>query len=283
MEQRVREEVHEGLVSLIRSVAVNAAYAAGKIIRASFGTPSHVEKAVPHDVKLWLDRAAEEEILRVIRTSFPGHAVLSEEKGYEAGREPYLWVIDPLDGTVNFHHGIPFFCTSIACHALSKAAAEGAAHRLPDGKMLGAPVVGIVYDPMRDELFTGTAGRGASLNRAPLLAPEVTRLDEAVVAVSFGARDESIDFMSRLLPSLIRGARKVRSFGSTALDMVQVAAGRIGGFVQMGTNLWDFAAAAIVVRAAGAAVESKEYAPGRFQVIASAEGIFEQLRGQAEG
>jgi myo-inositol-1(or 4)-monophosphatase len=183
---------------------------------------------------------------------------------------------------VNFHHGIPFFCTSIACHTLSNTAADGTSYRLPDGRLLGDPIAGIVYDPMRDELFIGTAGRGASLNRGPLLAPEVTRLDEAVVAVSFGARDESIDYMCRLLPSLIRGARKVRSFGSTALDMVQVAAGRIGAFVQMGTNLWDFAAAAIVVRAAGAVVDSKEYAPGRFQVIASAEGIFEQLRGRAE-
>ena len=279
---RASAEVHEGLTALLRGVAVNAAYAAGKVIRGSFGTAPRVDQTLPHDLKLWLDRAAEQEILRVIRATFPGHAVLSEEMGYEPGREPLVWIVDPLDGTVNFHHGIPFFCTSIACHSISSSAADRPAHRLPDERMLGDPILGVVYDPIRDELFVGTAGRGASLNRAPLLVPEAARLDEAVVALSFGAREESIAYMSRLLPFLIRGARKVRSFGSTALDMVQVAAGRFGAFVQKGTNLWDFAAAAIVARAAGAIVDVKEYSPGRFQVIASAEGIFEQLRRQAE-
>ena len=281
--ERVPTGVHEGLVSLLQGVAVNAAFAAGKVIRASFGKAPHIERSLPHDLKLWLDRAAEDEILRVIRTSFPDDAVLSEEKGYEPGREPFVWIIDPLDGTVNFHHGMPFFCTSIACYSVSAPAADDPAHRLPDGRMLGDPVVGVVYDPMRDELFIGTAGGGASLNRAPLLVPETTRLDEAVVAVSFGARDESIACMTTLLPFLIRRARKVRSFGSTALDIVQVAAGRYGAFFQKGTNLWDFAAAAIVARAAGAVVDVKEYAPGRFQILASAEGIFEELHGQAEG
>ena len=92
-------------------------------------------------------------------------------------------------------------------------------------------------DPLRDELFAGTAGGGASLNSASLLAPQATRLDEAVVALSFGAREESIAYMGRVLPALTQGARKVRSFGSTALDMVQVAASRIGAFVQMGTQV----------------------------------------------
>ena len=278
--QRVPAGVHEGVIPLLRGVAENAAFAAGKVIRAGFGKAQYIERSLPHDLKLWLDRAAEDEILRVIRTSFPRHAILSEEMGYEPGHEPFIWIIDPLDGTVNFHHGLPFFCTSIACHAI--ATGDDLGHRLPDGRMLGDPIVGVVYDPMRDELFVGTAGRGASLNHAPLLVPETTRLDEAVVAVSFGAREESIDCMTRLLPALIRGARKVRSFGSTALDMVQVAAGRFGAFFQKGTNLWDFAGAAIVARAAGAVVDVREYSPGRFQVIASAEGIFEELRGQAE-
>ena len=273
----------EALIPFLRGVAVNAAIAAGRLIRDGFGKAPQVDAAFPHDLKLRLDRACEEEILRVLRMSFPGHAVLSEEKGYEPGREPCLWIVDPLDGTVNFHHGIPFFCTSIACHQIVDKAAAGTGHRLPDGRTLGAPILGIVYDPLRDELFAGTAGGGASLNRVSLPAPEATRLDEAVVALSFGAREESIVYMSRVLPALTQGARKVRSFGSTALDMVQVAAGRIGAFVQMGTNLWDFAAAAIVVREAGAIVDVKEYAPGRFRIIASAEGVFEQIRCQAEG
>ena len=239
--------LQEWLASRLCKVAVEAANAAGRVMRESFGSLQRVDQAVPHDLKLWLDRACEQEILRVLRSSFPGHAVLSEEKGFEPGREPFLWVVDPLDGTVNYYHGIPYFCTSIACYAVAEETSIDPGHRLPDGRTVGAPILGIVYDPLRDEMFTGTAGRGASLNRGPLLTPEVTRLDEAIVVLSFGAREESILYMSRILPAFAREARKVRSFGSTALDMVQVAAGRIGAFVQMGTNLWDFAAAAVII------------------------------------
>ena len=273
----------DGLATRLFKVAAEAANAAGRVMRGSFGSLQRVDHTIPHDLKLALDRACEQEILRIVRASFPGHAVLSEEKGFDPGREPYLWVVDPLDGTVNYYHGIPHFCTSIACHAIADETVVDPVHRLPDGRTLGAPIIGIVYDPMRDELFAGTAGRGASLNRGPLLTPDVTRLEETVVALSFGAREESILYMSRVLPAFARGARKVRSFGSTALDMVQVAVGRIGAFVQMGTNLWDFAAAAVILRAAGAVVDAKEYAPGRFRIIASARGIFEQVRLRAEG
>ena len=274
--------LQDGLASRLCRVAAEAANAAGRVMRGSFGSLQRVDQAVPHDLKLWLDRACEQEILGILRARFPGHAVLSEEKGFEPGREPFLWVVDPLDGTVNYYHGIPYFCTSIACYAIADETVVDPGHRLPDGRTLGAPILGIVYDPLRDELFTGTAGRGASLNRGPLLTPEVTRLEDAVVALSFGAREESIAYMSRIMPVFTRSARKVRSFGSTALDMVQVAVGRIGAFVQMGTNLWDFAAAAVIVRAAGAVVDAKEYAPGRFRIIASAQGIFEHVRRQAE-
>ncbi|MGO9309091.1 MAG: inositol monophosphatase family protein [Spirochaetia bacterium] len=284
----------EALAPALRSVARDAAFAAGRLIRGSFGRAAQVDREAPHDVKLWVDRASEEEILRILKTSFPGHAVLSEERGFEPGREPYLWIVDPLDGTVNFHHGIPFFCTSIACHAIGGDAGSGtslfgvsgsrpdSAPLLPDGRALGAAILGIVYDPLRDELFAGAAGGAASLNRGPLLASEATRLDETVISLSFGAREESIAYMNRVLPALTRCARKVRSFGSTALDMVQVAAGRVGAFVQMGTNLWDFAGAAVVVRAAGGVVDVKEYGPGRFRIIASARGIFEEVRLQAD-
>jgi len=270
-------------MAALRSAAVEAARAAGRVIRGSFGMGQRVDRALPHDLKLWQDRACEQEILGVIRASFPGHAVLSEESGYEPGTDRYLWIVDPLDGTVNYHHGIPFFCTSIACHALAEQDDGQTGHALPDGKFVGPALIGIVLDPLRDELFSGAAGRGASLNGGPLRAPQVTRLDEAVVVLSFGAREESIEYMSRALPAFTRAARKVRSLGSTALDLVQVAAGRIGAFVQMGTNLWDFAAAAVIVRAAGAVVEAREYSPGRFRIIASAPGIFEQVRREAEG
>ena len=274
-------------IAVLRSTAAEAAAAAAQVIRASLGRGQRVERALPHDLKLWLDRACEREILGAIRAAFPGHGVLSEEAGYEPGREPCLWIVDPLDGTVNYHHGIPFFCTSIACYAIAADSDGGpgvdTGFSLPDGRVVGPGIVGAIFDPFRDELFSGASGRGAALNGRPLLPADVTRLDEAVVALSFAAREESIAYMSRALPAFTRAARKVRSLGSTALDMVQVAAGRIGAFVQMGTNLWDFAAAAVIVRAAGGVVDAREYAPGRFRVIASAPGIFEQVQREAEG
>ena len=282
IENGERPGLPEVLVSRLCKVATEAANAAGRMMRGSFGLLQRIDQTIPHDLKLLLDRACEEEILRTLRAAYPGHAVLSEEKGFASGREPYLWVVDPLDGTVNYYHGIPHFCTSIACYDIREEASIEPGHRLPDGRLLGAPILGIVYDPMRDELFSGMAGGEASLNRGPLRVPDATRLEETVVALSFGAREESILFMSKALPAFVRSARKVRSFGSTALDMVQVAVGRIGAFVQMGTNLWDFAAAAVIVQAAGAVVDVKEYAPGRFRIIASAQGIFEQVRMQAE-
>ena len=276
--------VAETMTRELLDVATDAAGAAARLIRASLPGNRWIEHAQAHDVKIRLDRACEQEILRVIRARYPSHAVLSEESGFEPGADPFLWVIDPLDGTVNYHHGIPFFCTSVACHAIGDGAeAKAAAHRLPDGRLLGRPLIGVVCDPLRDEMFAGAPGRGASLNRGPLRAPDMKRLDEAIVALSFGAQEESIEYICRALPGFIRLARKVRSFGSTALDMVQVAAGRIGAFVQMGTNLWDLAAAAIIVNASGAVADVREYRPGKFRVIASASGLFEEVRHHAEG
>ncbi len=269
------------MIDRLRATATDAARGAGGIIRRSNSRVLVVDDTPAHDLKLALDRTCEAEILRTIRDAFPDHAILSEEAGYVPGQAAFLWIVDPLDGTVNFYHGIPFFCTSIACYALGEEAARDVNCILPDGSVLGDPLVGVVYDPLREELFVGAAGEGASLNQVPLPAPRASRLDQSVVALSFGAREESIACMSRLFPDMVRSARKIRSFGSTALDIVQVAAGRVGAFVQMGTNLWDFAAAAVVAREAGAVVDAREYQPGKWKVIASAAGIYQEINSKA--
>ncbi|HET6452581.1 MAG TPA: inositol monophosphatase family protein [Spirochaetia bacterium] len=270
--------------STLRRLAAEAATAAGAEVRATLRRQSPAEHVSDHDVKLRLDRACEQTILGMIRAVCPEHAVLSEESGFSPGTEPFLWIVDPLDGTVNFHHGIPFYCVSVACYAVEEAEPRaGLRHPLPDGRFLGSGLAGVVYDPVRDELFSGTAGRGASLNEAPLRVPAAARLQESLVALSFGAREESIDYIGAALPGFIRMARKVRSFGSTALDMVQVAAGRVGAFVQMGTNLWDFAGAAVILAAAGGIVDVREYEPDRFRIIAAAAGLFDEVRRIAEG
>jgi len=275
--------------ALLVHAAQDAAAAAGSRVRrelrerrADLYAPAE-HRALEHDVKLALDVDCEREVLRVVRGRFPRHAVLSEEAGFQPGSEPFVWIVDPLDGTVNFHHGIPFFCSSVACYGTRSLAGDDGSHVLPDGRILGAPLAGAVYDPLREEMFLGAAGREASLNGARLRPPVARCLDEVVVAVSMGAREESVSMLSRALPILIETARKVRSFGSTALDLVQVAAGRVGAFIQVGTNLWDIAAAALIVQGAGARVELREYAPGRFRVIAAAAGIFSEVERIVEG
>jgi fructose-1,6-bisphosphatase/inositol monophosphatase family enzyme len=261
----------------MRKAAIDAAAAAGVLIREGFGRHQEVDGRPAHDLKLSLDRQCEEKIIGVIRRSFPDHAVLSEEKGYEPGREPYVWIVDPLDGTVNFFHGLPHFCTSIACHELDPQG-NGSTSSLPDGRRIGEACVGVVLDPMHDELFVGTGDGQATVNGRPLTIAPVADLAEAIVVVSFGVRDDSIPYMTKLLPRLTEEARKVRSLGSTALDVAQVAAGRIGAFIQRGTNLWDFAGAAAVVRAAGGIVDAQEFAPGRWRIIACNPGLYPRIK-----
>jgi myo-inositol-1(or 4)-monophosphatase len=265
---------HEALT--VGRTAEEAARSAGAVSSSRFGLAHIVDATLPHDLKLDVDRACEAAALAVIRERYPGHAILSEEAGYEMGRSNRVWIVDPLDGTVNFHHGVPFFCTSVACYEISETAETGLP-RLPDGRVLGEPVAAVVYDPLRGELFAGTAGRGVSLNQVPLpeLAPR--GIAEVIVSVSLGASPESVAALARAIPALTGAARKVRSFGCTALELAQVAAGRIGGFFQVGTNLWDFAGGAAMVRAAGGHVEARPCSHGRWQIIAAAPGVFEEL------
>ena len=266
-----------GAVKELSRIAEEAAMAAGSVLREAFGERGLVDRITPHDVKLAVDRVCEEEVLRVLMSECPNHAVLSEEMGYEPGSEPYLWIVDPLDGTVNFHHGIPFFCSSVACYAIGGDGDAPVRCLLEDGRPLGAPISGAVYDPLRSELFAAAAGGGASLNRRPLRPLESARLEDSIVSMSFGAADESIAYASRALPRLARFARKVRSFGSTALESVDVAAGRTGAFVQMGTNLWDFAGAAVIALEVGATFDCREIVPGRFRIIACAPGLIDEI------
>ena len=194
------------------------------------GTPAH-------DVKLQLDRACEQRVLTAIRRQFPRHAVLSEEMGYGPGKEPFLWIVDPLDGTVNYFHGIPIFCTCVSCHQVRPGEGSPREPLLPDGRVVGPALVGAVFSPPREELFVGTIGGGAFLNGTPLALKPLADLAEAVIALSFGASAESVQYMGRLLPRLVQRAQKIRSFGSTGMDIVNVAVGRTGALVQKGTHL----------------------------------------------
>ena len=262
----------------VRSIAIQAATGAGALMRGSFKSTLQVDATDAHDLKLRLDRTCEESIVGVIRERFAAHGILSEEMGYAPGTDPYVWIVDPLDGTVNFFHGIPFFCTCVSCHAVQQNDGSPGEARLPDGRAVGGAVAAVIYAPVARELFVATPRAGSFLNGARLVLKPLASLSDAIVSLSFGARDGSPSYMSRLLPAMIERAQKVRSLGSTALDIVNVAAGRTGAFVQMGTNLWDFSAAAAILREAGGIVDTTEYAPGRWKIIASNPGLFSEVR-----
>ena len=217
--------------------AAEIAREAGQILRNRFGQPHDVRFKGTIDLVTEADQAAEDLIADRLRTVCPDHVLLCEEGsvGATAG-STYRWVVDPLDGTTNFAHGLPTFAVSIA---------------LEDA---GNPVVGVVYDPMRDELFVARKGAGATLNGGPIHVSAVDRLIASILVTGF-----SYDFARRAQQAdvwrdiLIR-VQGIRQTGSAALNLCYIAAGRLDGYWERGIAPWDVAAGAVMVTEAGGAV-----------------------------
>ena len=258
------------LVDRVQETAISAARCAGAIQMHHFRNDKLACRRLLHDVKLETDRKCENVIIAAIRERFPEHAILSEESGMLAGAGEYIWVIDPLDGTVNFWHGLPFFCVSIACYSDPGRLAEEKG--LP-ARPLGMSVGGVVFLPFSQELFVGIPGRGAFLNGRPIAVCNVERASDAVVAVSFGKTPETMRRMTRRLDALLPQVRKARCLGAAAAELAYVAAGFLGGLVYEGINLWDFAAGKIILEAAGGFLEATEAEPDLWRVIAGASGL----------
>ncbi len=258
----------------VAAVAVAAAERAGQIQRRHFRDPAVRVTRLLHDVKLDTDRLCEEVIVTAIRETFPDHAIVAEESGLLAGDGACTWIVDPLDGTVNFWHGLPFFGVSIACYR-NTAAASG--QGLAEGGPAGEPVAGVVFLPFSRELFVGIQGRGAFLNWCPIRVSAADRPCDMVVTVSFGKTPETMRRMTRRLDVLLPQVRKVRCLGAAAAEMAYAAAGFLGGVFYEGLRWWDFAAARIILEQAGGFFEAMETGPDRWRVLAGAPGIRESL------
>jgi myo-inositol-1(or 4)-monophosphatase len=260
----------------IADVAVDAARKAGEVLELHADRHLQVEQTSRHDLKLEVDRMCEQAILDTITAAFPSHSILAEESGVTDATDSsggYRWIIDPLDGTVNYYFGLPYFCTSIACYAVPD---EPPAHRSLES--LGRPVVGVIYAPPADDLFIGRAGRGASLNGRPIRVQDVEELGESIIAMGFGKTDEFGLRMANASTLLADKVRKLRCLGAAAYDISNVACGRLSGFFEKGLRTWDIAAACIVLSEAGGVVEAEEFAPARWQILATAPGIHDELR-----
>ncbi len=220
------------------NIAVRAARSAARVITRAFERRDEltITTKQPNDFVTDVDRTAEAAIIQEIRGKYPGHAILAEESGQHSGNE-FEWIIDPLDGTTNYLHGFPQFAISI-----------GLRHR---GQMQQA----VVYDPLREELFTASRGGGALLNDRRLRVSDRRDLRGALLGTGIPFRDQThLELFLDSLRVLVPDTAGVRRPGSAALDFAYVAAGRLDGFWEFGLSPWDFAAGALLVVEAGGTV-----------------------------
>ena len=228
------------------------ARAAGAILRSGLGTAFQVDFKGEIDLVTEMDRRSEDYLIGQVRAHFPDHAIVSEEAGSLDGSTG-CWYIDPLDGTMNYAHGVPIFSVSIAY-------AEG------DQILLG-----VVYDPMQDECFSAELGGGAFLNGRPIHVNSQASLEQAFLVTGFPYDIRRTDFNNiELFGRLLLQAQSVRRLGSAALDLGYVAAGRFDGYWEIRLKPWDLAAGALIAAEAGAVVTSFE---GHPQYLRSPYGI----------
>ena len=233
--------------------ADNAARAAGELLRQNFQHPQRVNSALPHDIKLEIDVQVQELITKLLLKEFPEHSLYGEEGIVGDQASEHQWVVDPLDGTVNYFYKIPHFCVSIAL------------------RLKGEIIVGVIYDPMRDEMWSAQKGEKPRLNGQHFRVSARTDLAEAVVSVGLAKTDHSIDSNLPLLQAMIHRVRKCRVLGSAALDMAYVACGRFDAYIERGISLWDIAAGWILVESAGGLVDlrPRKDMKDKYSIVAS--------------
>lgn len=237
---------------------------AGAIARAGFLDDHDIVFKGPTDLVTEVDHLCEKYLVDSIRTAFPAHSILTEEAGAVNGDNPNRWYIDPLDGTVNYAHRLPFYAVSIAWET--------------DGEVK----LGVVYDPTHDEGFAAERGKGAWLNGHPLQVSTVNDLEKSLHATAF-ARQDAGRFERNLgyFSHLSRYSFGVRRLGCAALELCYVAGARLDAYWEQGINAWDIAAAALIVEEAGGVVTTPDgdphYFKPPFSLLASAPGIHAQL------
>lgn len=224
--------------------AVTAAMAAGSYQRHRFATLLEIDLKGDKNLVTEVDREAERLIVEHLLGCFPDYTIIAEEGEYLPGNSPFRWIIDPLDGTTNYAHGFPWFCVSIGLEA--------------EGEL----VVGVIYNPMSDELFTATRGGGAFMNGRRLKVSTRSPLQNALLGTGFPydcATDPANNFANFI--AFQKVARGIRRAGAAALDLAYVAAGRLDGFWELKLKPWDVAAGVLLVREAGGMVTTFDGSP----------------------
>lgn len=227
----------------IVNIAVNAARAAGNLIIRSLDRLDsiRISQKQPNDFVTEIDQLAEREIVSIIRKAHPNHGIIGEEGGETPG-DDYTWIIDPIDGTRNFMHGFPHFAVSIAV------------------RYKGKIQHGVIYDPVRQELFTASKGKGAHRNDTRIRVSQHSQLNQCLLGTGFPYRhsEAAVDAYIKTLQSLLPLCGDVRRAGSATLDLAYVACGRLDGFWEIGLKLWDLAAGTLLIKEAGGMVSDTQ-------------------------
>ncbi len=221
----------ENDISHFVAAAKEAAQAAGSLIRDSWQQTKQIQYKSSIDLVTTIDHQSEERIVNILHRRFPAHSILAEEETNIAGQKSdYRWIIDPVDGTTNFAHAYPHFCVSIAL------------------EFAGEIILGLVYDPIKEETFRATRGQGAFLNGDRIHTTKEAELEKALLATGFPYdRRKRADFYLSFFKAFMFSCQGVRRNGSAALDLCYVACGRIDGFWEFGLHPWDTAAGSLIV------------------------------------
>ena len=265
--------------------AINAALSAGKLMRRHLASSKRVQAITQHDIKLELDVRCQKQIQRALHAAFPGVDFLGEEGVASDQLRDYRWVVDPIDGTVNYAYGIPHACVSIALqrrivttasaglrsrsktNSASRSRTLAKSSIYPDGYQT---LVGVVFDPFREELWTASLGESARLNGKSIRVSTRRTLRDSIITMGLSKSPEHLRATIPVLSRLAQRVRKIRILGAAAIDLCYVATGRFDGFMERGIRLWDIAAGGLILECAGGSF-FREPIPGEhaYRIIAS--------------
>lgn len=239
----MEQHLNQKTLSQALSVAQEAASAAGKLMSRNLRKVKKRNEESQHDIKLELDVRCQKAIEKVLKDFNPAIPVLGEEGFTGDVTEPVRWIVDPIDGTVNFTYGLPHACVSIAL--------QGNSTKPGKGKSRPETLLGLVYDPFLDEMWTAVKDKPARLNGKLIRPNQHRKLDESVLAIGFSKTKGALDEMLPAFNKLVYRVRKVRILGAAALSLAWIADGRLDAFMEKGVRIWDIVAGGFILEQAG--------------------------------